>query len=94
MSANAMEVGVTPTLAPSLSRKDVMEIRGLMERAERAEAEFFYHFISMAPSAIQARLGISTARLGGAALTSVRNDVTGYWTGVLGLASMNPSPPT
>lgn len=67
-----------------------MEIHGLMERAERAEAEFFHHFISMAPAAVKARLGISTARLGGAAITSVRNDVTGYWTGVLGLGLDEP----
>jgi hypothetical protein len=67
-----------------------MEIPGLMERAERAEAELFYHFISMAPAEVKARLGISTARLDGAVITSVRNDVTGYWTDALGLGLDQP----
>jgi hypothetical protein len=67
-----------------------MAIDGLMERAERAEAELFHHFISLSPAAVRDRLGIATARFSGGVITAVRNDVTGYWTNALGFGLDEP----
>ncbi|MEW5809727.1 MAG: hypothetical protein AB1925_09750 [Actinomycetota bacterium] len=65
-----------------------MTVYRLVERAERAEAEFYYQLISMAPE--DCRLGAATARLGGGVITSVRDDVTGYWSNALALGLDEP----
>ena len=62
----------------------------LMKRAERAEAELFHHLVTSAPATLKARLGIATGRVGGGVLTSVRHDITGYWSNAIGLGINEP----
>ena len=58
--------------------------------AESAEAEFMYQYESMAPNAVKAQLGISTTRIGGGVVLSMRNDVTGYWSKAVGFGVTEP----
>lgn len=60
------------------------------ERAERAEAEMFHHLISRAPAQVKSRFGIGATRLGGRVVTSVRHDVTGYWSNAFGFGLDEP----
>jgi hypothetical protein len=62
----------------------------LIERAERADAELYHQFISMAPPMVKKLLGISAARLGGGIVTSVREDVTGFWSNAQGFSFDEP----
>jgi hypothetical protein len=67
-----------------------VNIAAVVARAERAEAELYHRLISSAPAESTARLGVATGRIGGGVLTSVRNDVTGYWSTALGLGIDEP----
>jgi len=58
--------------------------------AESAEAEFMYQYESMAPNAVKAQLGISTTRIGGGVVLSMRDDVTGYWSKAVGFGVTEP----
>jgi GNAT superfamily N-acetyltransferase len=58
--------------------------------AEAAEAEFMYHYETLAPSTTQAALGISAARIGGGVALSMRHDATGYWSKALGFGFAEP----
>jgi hypothetical protein len=58
--------------------------------AESAEAEFMYQYESMAPNAVKAQLGISTTRIGGGVVLSMRNDVTGYWRKAVSFGVIEP----
>ena len=58
--------------------------------AEGAEAEFMYAYESNAPSTATARLGITTRRVGGGVVLSMRHDVTGYWNKALGFGFAEP----
>lgn len=60
------------------------------ERAERAEAELFHHLISRARAEVKSRFGIAATRLGGRVVTSVRQDVTGYWSNAIGFGLDEP----
>lgn len=66
----------TPELSPSVT--------------EGVEAEVMYQFVSGAPQAIRARLGISTTRIGGGVALSVRNDPSNYWSKALGFGFTEP----
>ncbi|MDT5066556.1 MAG: hypothetical protein QOK02_2711 [Mycobacterium sp.] len=59
-------------------------------QAEAVEAEFMYQYESMASASTKARLGISTARIGGGVVLSMRHDVTGYWSKALGFGFTEP----
>ena len=62
----------------------------VVELAESVEAEFMYQYESMAPDAVKSQLGISTTRIGGVAVLSMRNDVTGYWSKAVGFGASEP----
>jgi hypothetical protein len=67
-----------------------MTTDALIERAERAEAEMFHQLISMAPADVKTRFGIATTRFSGGVVTSVRDDVTGYWSDAMGFGIDEP----
>jgi hypothetical protein len=58
--------------------------------AEGVEAEFMYQYESMATPPTKAKLGITTARIGGGVVLSMRNDLTGYWSKALGFGFTEP----
>lgn len=57
---------------------------------EQSEAETMYRFETNAPESIRAALGISTARIGGGVVLSMRNDPTQYWSKALGFGVSEP----
>nr|WP_221379129.1 GNAT family N-acetyltransferase [Actinoplanes polyasparticus] len=59
-------------------------------RAEGIEAEFMYLYEAGAPAADRELLGITTHRVGGGVVLSMRNDVTGYWNKALGFGFAEP----
>lgn len=58
--------------------------------AELSEAEFMYQYLAMATEQTKARLGISTIRLGGGVVLSMRHDSTKYWSKALGFGITEP----
>jgi len=59
-------------------------------RAEGIEAGFMYHYETGAPAADRELLGITTHRVGGGVVLSMRNDVTSYWNKALGFGFTEP----
>lgn len=57
---------------------------------ESAEAELYYACEIGAPPDTVAKLGISTARMGGGVVLSMREDPTGFWSKTLGLGVTEP----
>lgn len=59
--------------------------------AERVEAELFFGFGALAPEHTARALGITTARIGGGVVLSVRDDPMGtFWNRALGLGLTEP----
>lgn len=64
--------------------------RHLTALAETIEAEAMDAYLAHAPAAARAGLGITTTRLGGAAVMSARLDPYEYWSKVVGLGVLAP----
>ena len=62
----------------------------LASRAENAQAQAWYALHSGFSEQYRQSLGIAVTRLGGGAVTSVRDDPTEYWSQVLGLGVTEP----
>ncbi|MBU8813995.1 hypothetical protein KL953_34600 [Mycolicibacterium goodii] len=65
-----------------------MKVNEWVERGERAEAELYHQLLSKAPG--NCPLGVSTARMAGGVVTSVRQDVSGYWSNALAFGLDEP----
>jgi hypothetical protein len=61
-----------------------MNVELTTEAAEAAEADFMHAYVAGAPAAVQERLGIATARIGGGVVLSMLNDPMSYWSRTLG----------
>ena len=62
----------------------------LTEMLESAEAELYYACEICAPPDTAAKVGISTARMGGGVVLSMRADPTKFWSKTLGLGITEP----
>jgi GNAT superfamily N-acetyltransferase len=62
----------------------------LIADAERIEAESMLLYVASAPPAVSARLGITTARIGGGVALAMVNDTTGFWNRAQGLGLTEP----
>jgi GNAT superfamily N-acetyltransferase len=58
--------------------------------AEQVEAEFMYSYVSGAPAAVGAALGIATTRIGGGVVLAMSDDPVGYWNKALGFGISEP----
>ncbi|MFD0786091.1 GNAT family N-acetyltransferase [Micromonospora azadirachtae] len=57
---------------------------------EAAEADFMYAYETGTPPADRERLGITTSRIGGGVVLSMRNDPVAYWSKALGFGFAEP----
>jgi hypothetical protein len=62
----------------------------LIASAETVEAAFMYQYVSKAPPSVARALGITSARIGGGVVLSMRNDPTDYWNKALGFGFSEP----
>ena len=58
--------------------------------AESIEAEVWYQIAVGTPEAAARALGVEAARIGGGVVTSMRNDVTNFWSKALGFGITEP----